>query len=79
MCIASLIVNDDQKDVTILAYLFIPSQLYAFWAMSSPIIRSTWLYLQLPILSTDIAASWYHGWDGTKFQLIHDTSCQQYQ
>ena len=26
-CIASIIVNDDQKDATILGYLFIPSQL----------------------------------------------------
>jgi len=33
-----------------LAYLFIPNQLYMFRAMTSPIIRSTWLYLQLLIL-----------------------------
>ena len=46
-CIASVIVNDDQQDATILAYLFIPNQLYMFRAMSSPIIRCTWLYLQL--------------------------------
>jgi len=39
-----IIVNDDQQDATILAYLFIPNQLYMFRAMSSPIIRSTWLY-----------------------------------
>ena len=51
-----IIVNDDQQDATILAYLFIPNQLYMFWVMSSPIIRNTWLYLQLLILSTDIAA-----------------------
>jgi len=37
----SIIVNDDQQDATILAYLFIPNQLYMFLAMSSPIIRST--------------------------------------
>jgi len=48
-----------------LAYLFIPSQLYMLRAMSSPIIRSTWLYLQLLILSTDITAGWCHGWGGT--------------
>ena len=64
-CIAIIIVNDDQQDATILAYLFIPNQLYMFRVMSSPIIRSTWLYLQLLILSTDIAAGWCHGWDGT--------------
>ena len=33
--------NDDQQDANILAYLFIPNQLYMFRAMSSPIIRST--------------------------------------
>jgi len=36
------------------------NQLYMFRAMSPPIIRSTWLYLQLLILSTDIAAGWCH-------------------
>ena len=46
-------------------YLFIPSELYMFPATSSPIIRSTWLYLQFLILTTDIATGWYHGWDGT--------------
>jgi len=40
-CIVSIIVNDDQQDATILAYLFIPNKLCMFWAMSSPIIRST--------------------------------------
>jgi len=35
------ILNDDQQDANILAYLFIPDQLYMFRAMSSPIIRST--------------------------------------
>jgi hypothetical protein len=59
-CIVSINVNDDQQDATILAYLFIPNQLYMFRAMSSPIIRSTGLYLQLLILSTGIAAGWCH-------------------
>ena len=40
-CIANEIVNDDQQDATIFAYLFIPNQLYMFRAMSLPIIRST--------------------------------------
>ena len=35
-CIVSAIVNDDQQDATILAYLFISNQLYMFRAMSSP-------------------------------------------
>ena len=46
--------------------LFICSyQLYMWWAMSSPIIRSTWLYLQHLILSISIAAGWCHGWVGS--------------
>ena len=51
-CVVGVIVNDDQKDATILAYLLIPNQLYMFRAMPSPISRSTWLYLQHLILST---------------------------
>ena len=39
--IASIIINDDQQYVTILAYLFIHNQLYMFRAMFSPIIRIT--------------------------------------
>jgi len=35
-----VIVNYDQQDATILAYLFIPDQLYMFRAKFSPIIRS---------------------------------------
>ena len=48
-----------------LIYLFLPNQLYMFRVVFSPIIRSTWLYLQLLILPTDIAAGWCHGWAGT--------------
>jgi len=58
------IVIDGQQDATIVICLFIPNQLYMFRAMFSPIIRSTWLYLQLLIL---------------KFHLIPDTSRQQYR
>ena len=36
-----VIVNDDQAEATILAYLFIPNQLYMFRVMSLPIVRST--------------------------------------
>ena len=42
-CIVSIIVNDDQQDATILDYFFIPNQFYMFRAMSSSVIRSTWL------------------------------------
>ena len=54
--IVSIIVIDDKQDATFLVYLFIPNQLCMFRAMFSPIIRSSWQYLQLLILSTDIAA-----------------------
>ena len=56
-----IIVNGDQQDATILAYSFIPNQLYTYRLISSPIITSTSLYLQLLLLSTDIAAGWCHG------------------
>jgi len=36
-----IIVNDVQQDANILAYLFIPNQLYMFRVMSSTIIRGT--------------------------------------
>jgi hypothetical protein len=45
-----------------------------FRAMFSPIIRSTWLYLQYLVVFTQVAAGWCHGWVETEFQLIHDTS-----
>jgi len=62
-----VIVNDDQQDPNILAYLFIPNQFRMFRAMSSPIVRSFWLYLQLLILSPVTAVGWCHGWDTTQF------------
>jgi hypothetical protein len=43
-CIASIIVNDDQQNATILAYLFIPSQLCMFQAISSRIIGLVYIY-----------------------------------
>ena len=84
-CIVSIIVNDDQQDATILAYLFIPNQLYMFRVMSSPIVRSTWLYLQLLILSTDTAAGWYHGvpsypwYQPAAVSVDNITSCKYHQ
>jgi len=41
VAVSEMVVNVDQQDTTVLAYLFIPNQLYMFRAMSSPIIRST--------------------------------------
>jgi hypothetical protein len=58
---AVIIVNEEQQDATILPYLFIPHQLYLFRSISSPIIRSTRLYLKHLILSNDIVAGWCHG------------------
>jgi len=69
-CIVSIIVIDDQQYASVLVYLFIPNQLYTFRAMFSPIIRSTWLYLQLLILSTHIAAGRCHGWGGTVYLFL---------
>ena len=56
------LLSDDQLFGSV--YLFIRNKLYMFRAMSSPIIRSTSLYLQLLILTTDIAGGWFHGLDG---------------
>jgi hypothetical protein len=64
-CIFSIIVIGDQQDATILVYLFIPTQLYMFRTKFSPIIRSSWLYLQLLMR-----------WN-LHFHLIHDTSREQ--
>jgi len=76
--ILSITVNDDQQDATLLAYFLIPNQLYMFRAMSSPIVRGTWLYLHHLILSTGISAGWFHGGD-EKFHLLRDTSQRQYR
>ena len=73
------IVKDDQQDATILVYLFIPNQLYMFWATSLAVIRSTWLYLQLLILSTDIAASWCHGYQLAAVSVDNNRSCKYSQ
>jgi len=60
-----------------LIYLFLQMS-YMFQAVPPPIIRSTKLYIQLHVLSTNTAASCYRGLDGTEFHLIHDSVCQQY-
>ena len=76
--IVSKIRNWWPKRCRFLVYLFVPNQLYMFRAMLSPIIRSTWLYLQLLIKSTHVAAVRCHGRDGTQFHLVHDTGRQQH-
>ena len=56
-----------------------------FRATFSPIIRSTWLYLQLLAMSTDVAAGWCHGWDGElylvgrRLQLYYDARTHERQ
>jgi len=44
----------------------IPSRLYMFRAMFSPIIRSTWLYLQYLVVFTQVAAGWCPEWVETE-------------
>jgi hypothetical protein len=46
-----------------LIYLF-SQTLYMFQAVPPPIIRSTQLYIQVQVLSTNTAASCYRGKDG---------------
>jgi hypothetical protein len=58
--ISYIVINGDQQVATIFD-LFISSLLYMFRATLSPFIRSTQLYLQLQVLSTDTAAGWYRG------------------
>jgi hypothetical protein len=60
-CWLRLILKDDQQDANILAYFFIPNQLYIFRVMSSITISSTCLHLNHLILSHGIAAGWCHG------------------
>ena len=55
----------------------IPSQLYMFRAMFSPIIRSTWRYLQYLVVFPQVAASWcLEDDDGRKHRPKHvDLTC----
>jgi hypothetical protein len=48
----------------LLIYLFLQT-LYMFQVVPPLIIRSTQLYIELQVLSTNIAASCYRGRDGT--------------
>jgi len=52
-------------------WFIIPSQLYMFRATFSPIIRSTWLYLQYLVVFIQAAAGWC-----LEMQRIRDTSHQ---
>jgi hypothetical protein len=47
----------------------IPSRLYMFRAMFSPIIRSTWLYLQYLVVFIQVAAGWCPILDTSRQQL----------
>ena len=51
----------------------IPSQLYMFWSMFSPIIRSTWLYLQYLVVFTHVAAGWCLVW--TLPEAVNTVKC----
>jgi len=59
-CVTSIIINHYQRVATILD-LFISKLLYMFQAVLPLIIRCTGLYLQLRVLSNNIAAGLYHG------------------
>ena len=48
--------------------------LYMFQAVPPPIIRSTELYIQLQVLSTNTAACCYRGCDGTAWSSISSTT-----
>jgi len=63
----------NQQDAMILD-LFISTDIYMFQAVPPPIIRSTKLYIQLQVLSTNTAATCWRGWDGNQYYLIHDSS-----
>jgi hypothetical protein len=58
-----------------LIYLFLQTLLHMFQAVPPPIIRSTQLYIQLQVLSTNTAASCYRGGDGTYQETLHLVGC----
>jgi len=70
------LIQDTSRQLHIQGQFIIPSQLYMFRAMFSPIIRSIWLSLQYLVVFTQVAAVWCLGWVETVFQLIQDTSRQ---
>jgi hypothetical protein len=49
----------------------IQSRLYMFRAMFSPIIRSTWLYLQYLVVFTQVAAGWCPQWVETAYKITN--------
>jgi hypothetical protein len=53
----------------------IPSQLYVFRAMFSPIIRSTWLYLQYLVMFTQVAVGWCLEWVETELCGLWGVHC----
>ena len=58
--------NNQKAPTTFLHLLIFLIQPYKFRATNSPILRSTfWLYIQLLLQCTDIAADRCHGWEGT--------------
>jgi hypothetical protein len=47
-------------------WFIIPCRLYMFRVMFSPIIRSTWLYLQYLVVFTQVAAGWCRRMGGSQ-------------
>ena len=69
----NIIPNYNQQDAKFLIHLFLQT-LCMFQEFPPPIIRSTQLYIQLQVLSTNTAASCYREGDGTSFHLLHGNS-----
>jgi len=70
----------NQQDATFFRSIYFYKLLYMFQAVSSPIIRSTKLYIQRQVLSNPYCCLllWWMRWNSMEFHLIHDSSRQQY-
>jgi len=66
---------DTTDEVHYIGSFIIPSQLYMFRVMFSPIIRSTWLYLQHLVIFTNVAAVPTHPWHQPAATLVNITRC----
>jgi hypothetical protein len=63
-CIASISLKHNQQDEMFSRSLYFYELLYMFQVVPPPIIRSTKLYIQRQVLSTNTVACWCRGWDG---------------
>jgi hypothetical protein len=75
----NILLKYNQQDATFSRSIYFYKLLYMFQAVPlpvvpPPVIRSTKRYIQRQVLSNQYCC--YHGWDGTTFHLIHDSSRQ---